>query len=395
MDKKEIEKNTLERAYKTAIHDLRKCYTGLGILAGLRRFDDYWARDSFFASFGALSIKDFSVVKRNLGLFLKYKKEDGQLPRRIDRHVVFLKYLKIPKFLVRRKKLMPKYTTSLGYCYSVDQNSLFVIALLEYVKKTGDVDFLKKTYKEAKQIIDWNFSNDRERDLLLEEGFFANWEDTIFWRGKLFYTNILHYKALLDFSELSAIVGDEENKKRYYDIAEKVKSRINRSFWHYEYYIKSKVRKWKHAKYFCIDANLLSIVFGIADREKTMHILKYIKKFNLDEKIPMRSTYPRYPLWRNSPARLVLFSAGYHDVFGWIWISCLYALALHKIGMKKEALCYLNKTANKINEFNGVYEVYSNGRPVDKILFKSDYPFAWSAGMFIYTYNVILKSKNN
>ena len=41
-----------------------------------------------------------------------------------------------------------------------------------------------------------------------------------------------------------------------------------------------------------------------------------------------------------------------------------------------------------------VYEVYEeSGVPVKRFLYKSEYPFAWSAGMYVYAYNKIIKKK--
>jgi glycogen debranching enzyme len=56
--------NNLENAYILAKRDLLACFGTNGILAGRHHFDDYWARDSFFASFGCLAIKEHEIVKK-------------------------------------------------------------------------------------------------------------------------------------------------------------------------------------------------------------------------------------------------------------------------------------------------------------------------------------------
>ncbi len=377
-------KEVIEKAYSIAKRDLRQCYTDKGILAGLKRFDDYWARDSFLASLGCCSLNDFDIVKNNLSLFLEYQKSNGQLPRRIDRDIVGLKYLKLP---IRRKRLSPRYTTSLLYCYSVDQNSLFIISLLHYIKASRDYSFLKKNFSRAKKAMDWNFSNDSVRDLLLEEGYFANWEDTVFWRGQLLYTNVLHCWALKCFAELAEITG--RDSKSYKQLAGKVKERINSCFWNGQYYEKTS-RKIIH--YFCIDANMLAIISGVADKKKAKKIMDHMKISGLETEVPLRSTYPRYPLWRHSPARLITLSTGYQSSYGWIWVSCLDILAKQSVGMKKEAVKKFEALARKIAEFDGVYEVYAKGKPVKGIFLMADQPFAWSAGLFVYTSNKLVDS---
>jgi len=54
------------KAYDIAVKNLRQCYSDQGILAGLKHFDDYWARDSLYACWGALKLKDYEIVKRRL-----------------------------------------------------------------------------------------------------------------------------------------------------------------------------------------------------------------------------------------------------------------------------------------------------------------------------------------
>jgi len=166
--------NLLDHASHIAIRDLRKCYDKYGILAGRRRFDDYWARDSFFASLGCTKIGDYEIVKKNLELFLKYQKEDGQLPRRIDTSYVPWKYF-LRNFGIKpiRKRLVPRYTTSILVAPSTDQNSLFIVSLSDYISCTKDKSFFKNNFEKIKKTMDWNFTQIDQKDGLIKEGFFA------------------------------------------------------------------------------------------------------------------------------------------------------------------------------------------------------------------------------
>jgi len=57
---KQIKSNlVIKKARAIAADCLRRCYDANGIVAGRHQFNDYWARDSFFASFGALEIKNY------------------------------------------------------------------------------------------------------------------------------------------------------------------------------------------------------------------------------------------------------------------------------------------------------------------------------------------------
>ena len=129
----------------------------------------------------------------------------------------------------------------------------------------------------------------------------------------------------------------------------------------------------------------MAILFNVADQKKSVLIEKFIKK-NINT-IPMPSAHPRHELWRYSILNYMRGSMHYHGGFSWLWIGCLNVIALLKMDMQKDAEELLNTLASKIVEHKNVYEVYHEGKPVNKLLFKSEVPFAWSAGLFVFAYN--------
>ena len=84
----------IKKAVKIARDGLRRNYKTLGIYAGQKHFDEYWARDSFFASLGSLELKDYNIVKTNLNLVLKNQSKEGLIPVRIgvDRFTQIMKF---------------------------------------------------------------------------------------------------------------------------------------------------------------------------------------------------------------------------------------------------------------------------------------------------------------
>ena len=82
----------------------------------------------------------------------------------------------------------------------------------------------------------------------------------------------------------------------------------------------------------------------------------------------------------------------YHNGLSWLWLGCASALAKEKAGLEKEAVEILNTIADMIVDYGIVYEIYDNkGKPVKRPLYKAEYPFAWSSGMFLYAVRKILK----
>ena len=72
-----------EKASRIATEELRACYQEGGIVAGTHHFTDYWGRDGFFASMGALAIQDFEVVRNMVDTFFDHQRADGMIPYRV------------------------------------------------------------------------------------------------------------------------------------------------------------------------------------------------------------------------------------------------------------------------------------------------------------------------
>lgn len=363
---------SVKSAYEIALNDLRRCYTSKGIVAGRksRRMHQYWARNAFFASYGSLKLNDASQVRKNLELFASMQKPSGVIPNQIS------------------LDLKPRYKLLVGSV--IDSTALFVISLANYVRETGDKKFGAKIFPAAKKAVEFLLTKDRNNDNMVEERVFANWAETVLKFGNVLYTNCCFYKALKDFAWLSSLQKKTGLEKRFEVLAEKTKDGINQSFWEGNYYI-----DWidfrKH-DFFAVDGNLLAVDFGVADKAQGQMILNKIKQHQLN-KVPLKTNYPLYPLWRIPPTLLPLLEYNYHNGFSWPWLGCLNAIVLHKVGWKKDAKQTLRQVADLINENGIVHEVFDEkGKPVNGLFLKSERPFAWNAGFFVRAVNE-LKNK--
>ncbi len=372
----------IDDAYKIAARDLRRCYDKKGIYAGRRHFHDYWSRDGFYACLGANRLKDFDIVKKNLQNFIHYQRPNGQLPLRIGQYYQLLNFLGANNY-----KECARYTSDKSGAISTDQNSLFIIAIHDYFNKTGDRKLIKEHFGCILKAIEWNLEKHSNGGPLLEEGYFASWADSVKKSGMVLYTNVLHFEALKLTSELCLEFNKKAEAKKYKELSLKVKGRINDLFWNGEYYI-DWIKK-KKFNFFSTDGNLLAIVFGIADKEKAKSIQNCMKKFKINEPVPSKTNYPKYfPHMVSTWLRLVRMGDYHNDSLGWLWIGCFDAIAKHKLGMKRESLEVLTSIAKKINEYGEVYEVYTKkGKPVWRILYRAEHPFAWSSAMFVYACN--------
>ena len=120
-------------------------------------------------------------------------------------------------------------------------------------------------------------------------------------------------------------------------------------------------------------------------------MLDFAKKHSFAN-FTIETNYPRYPFWRTGPFQFLVGMADYHNR-GCLWLQpgITYAISLWKVGQKKEAKEFLERIAKHIVKYNGVYEVYEkDGTPVKRLFYQSEHPFAWSAGLFLYAFNMFM-----
>lgn len=396
MEQKSIYNLVIDRAVEIAKNDLNDCCKSPGIIAGKRHFDDFWARDSFFASWGFIATKDFEKAKSNLDFFIKFQRLDGLIPRRIDRfYLPRLKYLGIK---ILRKNLKPIYKGRFNNP-NIDPNSVFVITAEKYFSASKDSEWLTRNIYSIKKALYWLKQQDIENDGLIDEGNLSNWMDTVSKfknKGATLYSNILAWKALESGEKLHNIVGSQFpiELKEWKNL---LKEKINQTFWNGEYFC-----DWfddgKRFDYFTTDGNVLAIILGFTTDDQAKLIIRAIKKYFGNEYLPPPVNFPTYPKKYLALRHALSGLPGYHNGYGrWLWISCLSALA-HKLSMASNdiTLKQIGIVSDWIVKGEKVYEVYnSDGTPFDRPLWKSEAPFAWSAGIFLWTVSELNKFDEN
>jgi len=347
----------MKKAFEIAKENLENCFRDGGIIASIDHFSDFWARDSFYASWGLLVIGETKRVKTNLELYIRYQKSDGQIARRIDRSHTWLSYLKIH---IARKNLHPKYTGA--YIFpAMDPNCLFVITAFKYFQETNDLEFLRQNFQSLLSAINWLEKN--EKDGLIFENVFANWMDVIIKKGSVFYTNILYAEALKNFSAIAETFGKKDLAQNYLEKFNWLKNILNEKFWNGEYFI-DWINGNKKYDYFSSDGNLLAIIFDVTNQNQTEKILKFIAKNNLDT-MPLKTNYPNYPWWRTALRMYLIGVPGYQNNFAsWLWLGYLYTVALEKSNLSQKSTETYRKISQKIEDYQIIYEIYTpQGQP--------------------------------
>jgi glycogen debranching enzyme len=376
INKPKSNKRLIEKAFNMALTTLRNRYTKTGIIAGKTHFSDIWLRDSCFASLGSLSVGDTNIVKTNLTTVLKFIKDDGQIPLRVGQKHMFLKFL---GFTGQTKA---RFIEDKGVSIPTDSNSLFLIIAEKYISQTNDLQFAEQYFAKLKLAINWNFTMDQDNDLLIEEGPYANWADSLRKRGKVLYTNVLHFAALDSFSKICALVSNKKEATHYNELKNLVKDKINQLFWNGNYFI-DWIHKHKHS-YFSTDGNVLAIIFNLADSQQSSSIQQCIHEFDLDHAFSTETNFPKYKGKHIFPLFYPINMYDYHNGLQWLWIGCADAVAKHQAGLTTEAEELLTRMAKKIIKYRGVYEVYYDNKPLKRLIYKSEQGFAWSSGMFVW-----------
>jgi glycogen debranching enzyme len=368
----------LDDATDIAKRDLRALYREDGIYAGPKQFSDYWARDSLFATFGSNTIGDFHISRTQIALFIENQNEDGQIPMRVGDYDIILKMFGI-EFSQEQK---PRYTQDKLFTKPRDQNCLIVIAAEDYVLKSGDIGFARENLVSLEKSIKWLAETDKNGNFLVEEGNYAGWTDSVKKEGEVLYTNVCYYRSLKSLSNLAEIVDQPAKAQIYSMWADIVKSKIDETLWLEDGYYADWVNGGTKYKYFSTEGNTLAILWGVADDEKAKQILTYAEEKNIRNGFGAQTTKPIYDLKLISPINILVGIEDYHSDIRWLWVSCLYAQALDEQGFTNESEVLLTEISDKIIEYDQVYEVYEpSGEPVNRMLYKSEYPFAWSSGV--------------
>lgn len=394
----------MKTAYSIAKNGLKVCYGDYGIMAGRLHFDDYWARDAFFATFGALELGDKAVVKRNLELFLKFTSESGQVPLRIGTYDITQKFINpifFPHKQVHYNEIKPRYLNDRNKNFPVDVNSLFLVSTYYYIKKTKDLKFAKEVFPKLQKILARNFHRNKKYSLLLNNLPASSWDDSLSIKSESIYTNVCHCAAVRSMSLISKLINHPSHKNYNY-IFVKIKTRINKLFWNGEFYSNFLITapaasKKKNFNIFSTAGNLLAIHWHIADRKKALSIEKKIEEYGINKYVPSLTNYPKYP---NNFVYLPFYFLGTYDYHNmgmcWLWLGCEDVIVKQRLGLHEDAYKLIGKISDIIARYNNVYEVYEqNGRPVTRLFYKSEAPFAWSSALFVTAYHALFKYKKS
>ncbi len=368
----------IHRAYRLAVRDLRACYNPWGIVAGRLHFNAYWARDGFWALYGALALGDHDQASMHLDIFVRYQLPSGELPVRIE----FIGHT-LGAYHTRRVRPKALYRAGAVFAEPLDPTALFIVAAREYYNHTSDMGFCDRFKPAMDRAIGWLMRHDRDGDGLIENNYLAGWMDSILKKDKVFYLNVTYYEALRAAEALTRTLGLPDEAEEHRLAADRVYARLNAAFWNGRYFT-DWIRGARRGG-LSTDGNVLAMFFGMATEDQSRRILHYIGERGLDDGAPLRTCDPVYPLSQVFPFYILAGIPDYHRTLSWPWLGTLNAVNKGRLGFRDDAIADLSRIAACYLGENAVGEVYEpDGRPVARRFYQAEVPFAWNAGLYVY-----------
>lgn len=359
--------------------------------AGYRNFRESWARDFGFASFGLIAGERYEVVRDTLVSFFWHQTPEGQLPVKLYSMNVVTRFLHslFGREQPTERLLRPKFISAHG-APSLDGQALLVIAALHYIREAGDYDFLEKYWDKITLSVEWIQRHGKSADdILLYQGDYADWADSVARRGVVLYTNVIYWKVLTEMANTAASLDQKKDAVQYLAEAEAVSRTIVERFWRPElgYFVTS-----KRLDNLSSDGNLLAIAWGLAAPEQAESILKVMGDAGMSEPVPTRVVHPSYPLDLISIENRLGGLANYHTDSSWLWLGAWHLIALVRSGHMDQAQQVMDRIASVIVKDRQVNEVHGpDGEPLSSFWYKSEAPLTWNAGLVLYANQVYEK----
>lgn len=187
-----------------------------------------------------------------------------------------------------------------------------VSSITEYVKETGEFDFLEEVityadggsgtvYEHMKKILD--FSNEQVGSHGVCKGLRADWNDCLnLGGGESAMVSFLHYWALGNFLELARFTGNSTDVERYEAMQKNVKEVCERELWDQEWYIRGITQTGRKIGTIAdaegkihLESNAWAVLSGLADPEKGKLAMDSIDKY----------LYTPYGIMLNGPSYTV------------------------------------------------------------------------------------------
>lgn len=344
-------------------------YLGTGLIAGYRTSGDtarpgfawFFGRDALWTSFALNAEGDFADTRTALDFLSHYQRADGKVPHEISQSATF-----VPWF------------TDYPYPYaSVDATPLYIVAVADYVRESGDVAFARDKWDSLWKAYEFLKSTYSLQGLPQNFGFGHGWIEG----GPLLpvqtelYQSALGAEAVHALSNLAYLTDKVDLSQKLAEEFARQKKLVDQTFWSPE----------KKLYAYALDPNgqrmgaasVLATVplwFGLLDRDNAQPMIDQLSGADHQTDWGMRIISSQNPLYD---------PGGYH--FGSVWPLFTGWAAVGEYHYHRAQPAYLNLRSNALLALDGalghVTEVLSGDyyQPLS-----TSSPFQiWSAAMVV------------
>jgi glycogen debranching enzyme len=312
-------------------------FLGTGLVAGYRESGDdqrpgyawFFGRDALWTSFALDAEGDFATTRTALDFLAKYQRADGKVPHEIAQGASFVPWFQ-----------------SMPYAYaSADATPLFIVAMNDYVKRSGDVDFAREKWDNLQRAYQFVVSTYDKTGFPQNAGVGHGWVEggpLLPVRTELYQTAVV-VEALRSLAELSHLLGKDEQGTSLASQYERAKIAMNNSFWiadkgRYAFGLDSKGAQ-------ADSSSVLAAVpmwFGLLDEDKANSMIDQLASPDIQTEWGMRiipATNPKYE------------AAGYHS--GTVWPLFTGWASVGEYRLHRPMPAYANLRSNALLTFDG------------------------------------------
>lgn len=256
---------------------------GYGLSGGGGRpgFAWYFGGDAFINSLAMNSYGDYSTVRNALEFTQKWQRQDNFPIRKKSRDEKNIDVGKMSHELSQSYGLIDWWNDyHYGYNHA-DTSPWYLVAMGDYFRKTGDVEFIKKSWKSIVQAYNWSKSKDSNGDGLMDLKGAGLGVLEFGALVKIFndnYTQSLWTQGIKEVNLMAKYSGDKEIEKETEILFPKAQQALEKIFWIDDlgFYSFGAAEDGKQVR----DKNIYSsasILFGLMNNERSVST---IEKFN-------------------------------------------------------------------------------------------------------------------
>jgi glycogen debranching enzyme len=208
---------------------------GRGLVAGFRTageserpgFAWFFGRDALWTALALNSYGDFEGVRTALDFLKKFQRADGKIPHEISQSA----------------SLVPWFTDYPYAWASADATPLYVIAHADYVRASGDVNYLRANWESILKAYRFTRATDTDGNFLIENTKFGHgWVEggSLYPPHEEIYMQGLWAEALRGVEEMAGLLADEKLAAEAAETSRRVTEAIEKTYWleergHYAY----------------------------------------------------------------------------------------------------------------------------------------------------------------